>query len=458
MAYYSDPFGTTEELLPPYSRLNEPTIAGLTRERMAARDGFQNLGNVIGGSLFGGGARDLRGQQLFNQAAHQSAQVQDILLQARQRRDAEIGRQAAAKAFFDKGDTESGNAVLNAPNSETAALALSHLQRMRAISGTGAALQGIGLTPQLAQLGQTMVGASGGTNTQGDIEAMTRAGMLVPGTAAVPQSTAVLGRAIKPDSTRIEDGYLLDTTDPNATPTAMGTAKALMAERYAQAARANKAAGTDKLQVVQTQNEDGTPGPFNVVDLTTGKARPVTTDAGGNLMPAPKGNAGAGKLTFSPSELITQLGTQTDDKGKYLPNQANILRFNATKAAMKAAGDPNWNNDPLVLAKMREQDTQDAAYAASSGPSADLETPQPGVLSRMFPGNVMTPVDAQGRALSDLGTQMAAPSEATMPAATPAVPAVPAGQVARPKNKAEFDALPKGTTFIASDGSTRVKS
>jgi hypothetical protein len=87
-------FNPNDELLPPYNRLNEPTFASLAAARRG--DGFTHLGTAIGSALGGGGARDLRGQQVFNQAATGTARLQDILLQARQRRDAEIGRQAAA--------------------------------------------------------------------------------------------------------------------------------------------------------------------------------------------------------------------------------------------------------------------------------------------------------------------------------------------------------------------------
>jgi hypothetical protein len=113
--------------------------------------------------------------------------------------------------------------------------------------------------------------------------------------------------------------------------------------------------------------------------------------------------AGVGKASFSPTELIDVTGSAKDSNGKYLPDQNNIQRFYDTKAAMKQAGDPNWNNDPLVLAKMKSTDAENLASAAETGPPTDLATEPPGFMSRMFPGNVPQQVDAQGRAITGLG-------------------------------------------------------
>ena len=70
-----------------------------------AMEGWARLGSAFAG---GGVPREAA----YNQGAIQAARLQAALLEAREKRDAEIGRQAAAKQAFDSGDNELGNAIL----------------------------------------------------------------------------------------------------------------------------------------------------------------------------------------------------------------------------------------------------------------------------------------------------------------------------------------------------------
>ncbi|MGH8173942.1 MAG: hypothetical protein ACREPX_12435 [Rhodanobacteraceae bacterium] len=69
-------------------------------------DGWARFGASLGGNS----------DNAFMQGAQQSARLEDILLQARERRDAEVGRQTAAQQAFDGGDNDLGNAILRGAN------------------------------------------------------------------------------------------------------------------------------------------------------------------------------------------------------------------------------------------------------------------------------------------------------------------------------------------------------
>jgi len=229
-------YASEEGLLPAYNRLNEPTFSTLAAARQG--DGFTRLGSQLGTALFGGDARDLRGQQIFNQAAKTEASTQDILAQARQRRDMEIGRQSAAKALYDKGDNEGANIVLNSQSADQAQQALLRRNQLKGLSSITDALGGIGYSPQQSDLGSALFSANNGANPQNAIEALQRASLGAAGTPtpAVPQSSQVLSHALVPNSTHLADGMLYDTTAPatqapNVTP--VGTAN--IAQKNAQA-------------------------------------------------------------------------------------------------------------------------------------------------------------------------------------------------------------------------------
>lgn len=238
-----------DEILPEFSRFNTPTFAELAAARQG--DGFAHLGTELGSVLFGGPAREARGQQIQQQAATGAARMEDILMQARQRRDAEIGRRAAAKMYADKGDNEAANIVLNSDSADQAQQALLRRNQLQSLNGVSGALSGIGYSPEQASLGGVMFGAAGGTNPQNTIEALQRASLGVAGTSAaqasVPQPAQTLAHALVPDSTRINDGYVFDTTAPTtqalqATPIAQARRSeigALMNEHAAQANAAN---------------------------------------------------------------------------------------------------------------------------------------------------------------------------------------------------------------------------
>jgi len=72
----------TEELLPPYNRLNGPTFAELARNRNGGA-GFSRMGSALGQAFAGLGSRDSRNEQMFNRGATQAADMQEKLNRAR---------------------------------------------------------------------------------------------------------------------------------------------------------------------------------------------------------------------------------------------------------------------------------------------------------------------------------------------------------------------------------------
>lgn len=295
------PYDPTDELLPPYNRLNTPTFSELAAARRG--DGFARLGSALGGTLFGGGQRELRDQQIQAQAATGVARMQDILLQARQRRDAEIGRQAAAAEAEKSGDTALANLYLQGK-----------------------------VNPQ------ELVNYRLGTQKFGNIgEAMTLAQQPNPDLNALNRRLMVI--AGKPvDLTKVEGQNIVNpivtpdaqTVSPTDIGTAMiGTQKASAAQHYAGAGAANAL-------------RDLRAGPMSEAARSLAAER--DTKAGETPgVPARKPS----KLTVP--EMTTALGTEPNDRGVRHIDPAKLRQFNTLQQGMIEAGDPNATNAQYVL-------------------------------------------------------------------------------------------------------------
>ena len=297
-------YSASDELLPPYNRLNTPSFASLAAQRRAAGDGFTHLGSVIGSTLAGGGARDLRGQQVFQQAATGSARLQDILLQARQRRDAEIGRQAAAADATAKGHPEIANAILNSPNAASAATAALGIQKYGNIGDL--MTQAKGDSPDLNRLNRELMVLHGQPSQLTKVEGQN-----------------VLNPMVTPDT---------QTVAPTDIGEAMiGTQQATAGERNAQAGAANALA---------TLRAGPQSAAFNALaDQREAKTGAPTALGGVGLKPS--------KLTVP--EMTTALGGEPNARGVRHIDPAKLRQFNTLQQGMIEAGDPNASNSQYVL-------------------------------------------------------------------------------------------------------------
>jgi hypothetical protein len=87
-------------------------------EQARSGGGSGERGAATLGAILGGGAR--RSQEAFNNGAYSGAKLADVLAQARQRQQAEVGRQASYHAALAKGDNELANMFLYANPNEVA--------------------------------------------------------------------------------------------------------------------------------------------------------------------------------------------------------------------------------------------------------------------------------------------------------------------------------------------------
>lgn len=346
-------YAADDELLPDFNRLNEPSFAELARAR--AGGGFAHLGNVIGSTLAGGGARDLRGQQVFQQAAKSGASTADILLQARQRRDAEIGRQATAKELQDKGDMEGANIVLNSANADQAQKALLQRDQLRGLGNIGGALQGVGYSPQQAQLGSAMFSGAGGINPQNSIEALLRASLGSGAQApVVPQSSQTLAHALVPASTKVAGGLIYDETAPPSQ---------TMVQTPESRARVSEITQLGGEHVAQA----------HLADTRADKIKAGGTDDAGNLLPLPGDLKGEDYLQSLPpnraavAELLVH--------GKQAPPSGYGLKSPEVRQALGDAmhADPTYDANRFSVRKEFESGGPNAPASVITAGSTALQ-------------------------------------------------------------------------------------
>jgi len=305
----------TDELLPEYNRLNEPSFGELERARRP-QAGFEHLGASIGNVLFGGGARQARGQQVFQQAATGAARLQDILLQARQRRDAEIGRQAAYQRAVQAGDNDLANLFLQG---KVTPEGLSSYQ-------TGAQHRQF--------LGDAMTAARA---PDADLNALNR------------QMIVIGGKPV--DLTKIEGQNVIN---PQVTPDAQTVlptdiGAAMQAQHEASAAHQRAGANAENA-------------------LAAFRSGPQT-DAERALAEQRRGKAGDGAVTLKPSHLTAKemdaiLGGAADDKGRTHLDPGKFKAFKTLQQGLLEAGDPNARNEQYVLGKYQQALGADPTEAA----------------------------------------------------------------------------------------------
>ena len=248
------------ELLPLNNRLNTPTFQSLAQARNGT-DPYNRLGSELGSALFGGGARDARAQQVFDQSAKNSATIADVMMQARQRRDAEIGRQALAQSLDDKGDHEGASLARSAQNPQQFQAAMLDRTQRTGIEGLSGVMGKVGYTPEMSNLFGSLAAASKGANLEGDTKSFASLGTPYAGTPAVGLDSTKLAHVFNPDSTKVAGGLMYDEGAP-ATQALVQTPEgaATVGEKNAQAARAYAGASSDKA------------GFYHVVPTATGQA------------------------------------------------------------------------------------------------------------------------------------------------------------------------------------------
>lgn len=215
-------------------------------------DGWASLGSLLAGG----------GQQDYQHGQARGAQLQTALMQARQKRDAEVGRQMAAQEAFDAGDSELAYAFLRGDDP-------------RQISGYRKDQQSIGWGDKAWDEA---------VDPAADIELLNRMNLV---------------RAGKPvDLTKIQGGVavnpMLTPESQSLHPTEIGlsqmmldearagAARASAASSYASAARSHGGVAADKASNYTLQN---TADGVVRINKLTGEVTPVVNELGEALRP-----------------------------------------------------------------------------------------------------------------------------------------------------------------------------
>jgi hypothetical protein len=376
------PTGYYDGPLPITNRLNAPTYADM--RGYGRGSGYAHLGASLG-SLFGAtpGARAGRDQQIFEQAALNSGRLEDVLAQARQRRDANIARSSAAQRYRDAAAADPAHA--RAYND------MADLFEMDKVNA--------------GELGQFFVN-QGKTDAQGRLA-----------TIAQDTSRPVAARleAMQPDLalfhgqpvtlTKVEGQNVInpDVLPSSQTITTTDQGQAAIGEKKAQAAHAMAGAGAENAL------RDFRAGPQTDAERSLKAQRDAEAAKAGRTetKPAPANH-------FNEPTMVALFGAPGPD-GKQVLDPAKVTRFQGTKEQLRASGDPQWNNDAHVFDVQNKTDAE-SAQGAPMNPPADLAAPESSGLASFFPPAAAAeallptpaqPVDAQGRGLSATGAAQA---------------------------------------------------
>lgn len=370
----------------------------LLRNRNQNGDGAARLGASLGSA----GNR----QAYFNQGAMNGAKMADVLAQARQRQQAEIGRQALASKY-EQTDPD-----------------LASMFRMSTNAKESSDL--MGANDERALKHKLIDMASGPHPDLGAINALLLANGKGPEALSRVEGGVALNPLVTPDAQTMNPTAVgqADIGEKNAQ-----TQSALAAafEHGAQGKRA--LAGIDNDRASNSQIEDTADG-LQLVNKKTKEITPLMS--GGKPLTRPvKEPEGAGKL---PEYMIAPMlaapdpstGKPTvDGTGKPVMDPTNIARFINKKQEL----GPKASDGDVVNA-LRQDDTA----GQLTGPSADLATPQPNALSRLFGGGAQ-PSETPGT-----------PEFAQMNGAAQA-PAAPAAPV-----RIGDSPHPEGTKLLGPDG------
>lgn len=375
--------------LPITSRLNAPTYADLRRSGgyggYGRGSGFQRLGSEMGALFLGGPQRDLRQQQAFEQAALNQGRLEDVLQQARQRRDQNIASAAAAQRHREAAAAATDPRIAQRENDLADLFSMSKVNA----SELGSFFVNAGKNDAQAAVAKIMNDPN--LSTAQKLEAMQ------PGLAA--EHGEPLTNLTKVEEQNVVNPMLLPSSQ-TITTTSQGQAN--IGEKGAQAAHAMAGAAAEK--ALQTLRE----GPMTEAEKALTQQRKA--EALKALQSPEKEKTAA---HFNEPTMVSLFGGQPDDTGKVHLDPVKMARFETTREDLRKAGDQDWNNDAHVLDVQKQRDVEDAAAASSSGPPADLAPQEGGLnLANFFaPAAAVAALapsgapatDAQGRALSDVG-------------------------------------------------------
>lgn len=364
-------------------------------------------------------------------------------------------------------------ALSDAQIRNTGAEASLRQQKLAALdpSSVAGALAGFGLTPEQAQGGGTLV--AGGQNVN-------QIGQLMTALAHQASQRAARDRAIKGDLnganaelfgvangpqklSAVEGGVTLNplaTPDQNQfAPTAIG--QAMVAADMARANASNASAARSRAGIAADKASN-----YETIDTGNGLVRhnkltnevmPITDADGTQISKTTKVTATAAPANVAQSIL----GSELNAAGLPVTNPDANQMFLAWQARM-AAADPKYNNGEYALSQYALQ--QPAGAILSGRDENGRVAPQvvePAGISKEFSDAIANkPTAPNGASPAEQGGSQNPSSqlrETTAAETDPGEVKPAATQAVRVNSAAERDALPDGTTYIAPDGSVRIK-
>jgi hypothetical protein len=313
---------------------------------------MQHAGSEIGLALAGGDP--LRRAQIESQGAMNGARMADVLAQARQRQQQEIGRQNLAEEFRKRGDTIGASTVAASSSINPGEMGqyLKHVQEVEAER------RNLELADE-PNVDYNHLNARKIATASGPTE-------LVRSLGEGSYTSNAYNTNVKPELSEIGRAFVKEKG-------------ALAGEHNAQAERARAGIGADKA------------ANYDIVDTPQGKVRinklsneatPVTMN-GQPVSGVPKT-----PHSFTEHEMAAALSTPASG-GKIDPSRFNA--FEDLKAKTPGAGDPD------VLAKMRQTYDDDPSAVAQDGPPSDLAPSQDGFLAKLFGGGAQAAKPANGK-------------------------------------------------------------
>lgn len=343
-------------------------------------------------------------------------------------------------------------------------------------AGLASAFTGLGTTPEQAQGAATLYrGGDNGPQIGELIKTLTHLGSQRAARDAAlsgdmnAANANLFGVANGPQKlSAVEGGVELNplaTPDQNSfTPTALGNAQ--IAADFARAGASNAAAArsragisADKAGNYETiEDDDGNLVSHNKL---TGVVAPIVN---GDGSPLKKG----GKVTptAAPANVAQSiLGSELNSAGLPVTNPDANNNFLAWQARM-AESDPQYKNGEYALSQYALQRPAGALLAGrDENGHVSTQTVAPEGISQEFADAIANKPSAPvGGVTAASGASPAAQGGSPEPSskvrtAVPDVPpsATPNTSAVRVNSKAERDALPDGTTYLAPDGTVRIK-
>lgn len=371
--------------------------------------GWADLGAVLAGGGNAGDMYGIKGYQAGLESANARARIDNAMLEARKARDAEIGRQALAKAAQESGDEELANFFLQGTN--PASVGNFRLDRQK---------QGF--------LGDAMTLAR---DPNSDQNLLNR------------EMTVIGGKPV--DLTKIEGNMVLNPTvtpdSQHINPTALGDA--MIGAEHALSGQRNASAEASHALAAK---REGLPQ--------------LTDDDLGELMSQATAMANEGGPGAHQAEADAWLQEQVAQRGG-TPGAGAVKATGLTDGQIKAmfGGDAKEYRKFLAYQHRNAQKDprfNDARYAARAYAAGDMSDVEGGATTTAAPPP--SPVEPSlGSRMMDAITNLTGGGEAA-PAHVNPTEQLSGSDAARPKSKADYDALPSGALYIdPGDGQLRKK-